>query len=74
MSSTTERVATADVATMTAGQARYHLKRARERIATLVTMLDVVRDDAAAWRARAQRAERQLAVIHAASANDARSD
>lgn len=59
---------------MTVGQARYHLKRARERIATLVTMLDVVRDDAADWRARAKKAERRLAVIHAASATDERSD
>lgn len=74
VSSTTEHVAAGDIDAMTAAQARYHLKRARERIASLVMMLDVVRDETTFWRARAKRAERQLAVVHAASASDARSD
>ena len=40
MSSTTEHVATGSVDAMTTAQARYHLKRARERIASLVALLD----------------------------------
>lgn len=57
MSSTTEHVATGDVEKMTAPQARYHLRRARERIASLVTMLDSAQMHAAVWRVRAEKAE-----------------
>lgn len=60
MTSTTEHVAAGELSRMTAGQARYHLKRARERIATLVAMLDEAQVSAAAWRVRAGKAEAAL--------------
>lgn len=40
MTSTTEYIATADIDRMTRGRLRYALLRARQRIATLVEMLD----------------------------------
>jgi coproporphyrinogen III oxidase len=60
MSSTTAYVATANVDEMTVKEARYHLKRARDRICMLVTTIDDLRDYAAEWRRRAQDAEAQL--------------
>lgn len=75
MTSTTEHVADGAIERMTAAQARYHLRRARERIASLVTMLDIVREDAGAWRARARKAEAALArVRHMVSATDEQPD
>lgn len=75
MSSTTEHVADGAIEKMTAGQARYHLRRARERIASLVAMLDGAQVHAAAWRVRAEKAEVALErVRRAVSVNDERPD
>jgi len=72
MSSTIEHVATGDIERMTAAQARYHLRRARERIASLVAMLDGAQVHAAAWRVRAEKAEVALErVRRVVSATDA---
>jgi hypothetical protein len=57
MSSTTEHIADGVIEKMTAAQARYHLRRARERIASLVAALDDARADASCWRTRAKDAE-----------------
>lgn len=74
MTSTVEHVASGSLDAMTAKEARYHLRRARERIATLVALLDERGKEVADWRERAKRAERRLAMIHAASATDERLD
>lgn len=75
MTSTTEHVATGAIDRMTAAQARYHLRRARERIASLVAMLDSAQVNAAAWRVRAEKAESALALVRrAVNATDVRPD
>lgn len=71
MSSTIEHVADGAIEKMTAAQARYHLRRARERIASLVAMLDSAQVHAAAWRVRAEKAEVALErVRRVVSASD----
>lgn len=75
MSSTTEHVATGSIDGMTAAQARYHLKRARERIASLVAMLDDERSEKEDLRREVRRLRRILADVRVAiSASDERSD
>lgn len=75
MSSTIEHVADGALEKMTAAQARYHLRRARERIASLVAMLDGAQVHAAAWRVRAERAEVALErVRRVVNASDVGSD
>lgn len=63
VSSTTERTATADVRTMTAAQARYHLTQARQRVATLVGMLDDEKAQAAALRREIARLRKLLRIV-----------
>ena len=75
VSSTTEHVATGSVEGMTAAQARYHLKRARERIASLVAMLDDERGEKEDLRREVRRLRRILGDVRVAiSASDERSD
>lgn len=75
MSSTTERMATADVRTMTAARARYHLSQARQRIATLIGMLDDEKAQSAALRREVARLRARLrTVADAVSDCDGRSD
>ena len=72
MSSTTEHVASGDVETMTPSTLRYSLRRARQRIATLVAMVDDLQRERTVLRARVRRLERQLGHVRdAANANDA---
>lgn len=60
---------------MTAAQARYHLTRARERIASLVAIIDDERVEKAQLRRDVARLRRILAEVRTAvSASDARSD
>jgi len=60
---------------MTAAQARYHLKRARERIASLVAMLDDERSEKEDLRREVRRLRRILGDVRVAiSASDERSD
>ena len=75
MSSTTDYSASAPISSMTAAQARYHLTRARERIASLVALLDDERKQNARLRRDAIRLRRILADVRVSvSAIDERSD
>ena len=75
MTSTIEHVASGDVATMTANELRYHLTRARQRIASLVVVVDDLRSERAALRARVRRLEGQRRAVEAiVSDSGARSD
>lgn len=65
MTSTTEHVASGDVATMTASELRYHLTRARQRIASLVVVVDDLRSERATLRARMRRLEGQRRAVEA---------
>lgn len=75
MTSTIEHVATGDVDRMTAGELRYHLTRARQRIASLVRVVDDLRSERATLRARVRRLEGQRrAVVAIVSDSDEQSD
>lgn len=59
---------------MTPSTLRYALRRARQRIATLVAMVDDLQRERSALRARVRRLEAQLERVRdAASATDAAS-
>jgi uncharacterized protein YlxW (UPF0749 family) len=60
MSSTTEHVADGNIETMTPSTLRYALRRARQRVATLVAMVDDLQRERSALRARVRRLENQL--------------
>jgi hypothetical protein len=63
MTSTIEHVASGDVERMTANELRYHLTRARQRIASLVRVVDDLRSERATLRARVRRLEGQRRAV-----------
>ena len=65
MTSTTEHAASGDVTKMTANELRYHLTRARQRIASLVAVVDDLRSERATLRARVRRLEGQRRAVEA---------
>lgn len=60
MSSTTEHVASGDIETMTPSTLRYALRRARQRIATLIALVDDLQHERADLRRQVRRLEAQL--------------
>lgn len=63
MSSTTEHVASGDVEMMTPSTLRYALRRARQRIATLIALVDDLQHERADLRRQVRRLEAQLARV-----------
>lgn len=65
VTNTTEHTATGELDRMTAQQARYHLRRARQRIASLVAHLDDVRQEKESLRREAARLRGLLSAVAA---------
>lgn len=63
MTSTIEHIATGEIDRMTAQQARYNLRRARQRIASLVAHLDDMRQEKESLRRETVRLRGLLSAV-----------